>query len=95
MVLLSGEAQAEARLGLFGDSDNLDARWAHGLCRTYHRLKKSFWTHPMVLLGEEARMEAHFWRLEMTLILTRDGCTVGTERTIGSKNHFGRTQWNS
>ena len=49
----------------------------------------------MVLLGEEAEMEAHFSRLEMMLILTRDGCTVGTERTIGSKNHFGRTRRNS
>ena len=39
----------------------------------------------MVLLGEEAQVEAHFWHLEMTLILTRDGCTVGAERTIGSE----------
>ena len=29
--------------------------------------QKSFWTHPMVLLGEEAQVEAHFWRLEMML----------------------------
>jgi len=49
----------------------------------------------MLLLGEEAQVEAHFWRLEMMLILTRDGCTVGAERTIGSENHFGRTRWNS
>ena len=39
----------------------------------------------MVHLGEEAQVEAHFWRLEMMLILTRDGCTVGAERTIGSE----------
>ena len=49
----------------------------------------------MVLLGEEAQVEAHFWRLEMRLILTRDGCTVGAERIIRSENHFGRTRWNS
>ena len=49
----------------------------------------------MVLLGEEAQVEAHFGRLEMKLILTQDGCTVGAERTIGSENHFGRTRWNS
>ena len=49
----------------------------------------------MVLLGEEAQVEAHFWRLEKMLILTRDGCTVGAEHTIGLENHFGRTQWNS
>ena len=34
----------------------------------------------MVLLGEEAQVEAHFWHLEMMLILTQD---------------FGRTRWNS
>ena len=39
----------------------------------------------MVLLGEEAQVEAHFWRLEIVLILTRDGCMVGAERTIGSE----------
>jgi hypothetical protein len=27
--------------------------------KTYHRLRKSFWTHPMVLLGYEAQLEAH------------------------------------
>ena len=39
----------------------------------------------MVLLGEEAQVEAHFWHLEMMLILTRDGCTVGAESSIGSE----------
>ena len=39
----------------------------------------------MVLLGEEPQVEAHFWRVEMMLILTRDGCMVGAERTIGSE----------
>ena len=28
--------------------------------RLYHRLRKSFWTHPMVTLGDEAQVEAHF-----------------------------------
>ena len=41
----------------------------------------------MVLLGEEAQVEAHFWRLEIVLILTRDGCTVGAECTIGYVGH--------
>jgi hypothetical protein len=30
MVLLCDEAQVDARLGLFGDSANLDARLIHG-----------------------------------------------------------------
>jgi hypothetical protein len=32
----------------------------HGLHQRYHRLRKSFWTHPMVLHGDEAQVEARF-----------------------------------
>ena len=39
----------------------------------------------MRLLGEDAQVEAHFWHLEIVLILTRDGCTVVAECTIGSE----------
>jgi hypothetical protein len=42
MVLLGDEAQVEARFGPFRDSDNLDARYVHRLCRTYHRLKNQY-----------------------------------------------------
>jgi hypothetical protein len=42
MVLLGDEAQMEVRFGPFGDSANLDARWAHGLHRMYHRLENCF-----------------------------------------------------
>jgi hypothetical protein len=59
MVLLSDEAQVEARFGPFGDSANLDARQVHGLCQTT-MAKKSFWTHPMVLLSDEAQVDARF-----------------------------------
>jgi hypothetical protein len=39
MILLGDEAQAEARLSLFGDSDNFDARKVPGLCPIYHQLR--------------------------------------------------------
>ena len=42
MVLLCNEAQVEAHFGPFGDSANLDARYEHGLRRTYHRLVNRF-----------------------------------------------------
>ena len=42
MVLLGDEAQLKARFGPFGDSGNIDARWVHGLHRTYHRLGNRF-----------------------------------------------------
>ena len=35
MELLGDEGQVEARFGPFGDSANLDARFTHGLRRTY------------------------------------------------------------
>jgi hypothetical protein len=57
----------EACFGSFGDGANLDAR--HGLGRTYHRLGKSFRTHPMVLLGDVAHVESRFGTF-------RDGVSV-------------------
>jgi hypothetical protein len=45
---------------LFGDSVSVSARLVHGLRQMYHRLRKSFWTHPMVHLGDEAQMDARF-----------------------------------
>jgi hypothetical protein len=60
MVLLGDELQAKARFRLFEDSANLDARPVPGLHRTYHRLKKSFYTHPMKFLGDMGHVESHF-----------------------------------
>ena len=42
MVLLAVKAQVEAHFGPFGDSANLDARYEHGLRRTYQRLGNYF-----------------------------------------------------
>jgi hypothetical protein len=39
--LLGDEAQVEARFSLFGDSATLDARFVHGLRRTYRSVKNS------------------------------------------------------
>ena len=39
----------------------------------------------MVLLGDEAKVEACLVRLEIVLILTEDRCTVCAKRTIGSR----------
>ena len=46
---------------------------------------KSFWTHSMVPLGDEAQVEARFGLSNMVLILTQDRCTVCAKRTIGSE----------
>jgi hypothetical protein len=60
MVLLGDEDQVKAPFGLFGDSASLDTNKVHGLHRTYHRLRKSFWTHLMELLGDVGHVESRF-----------------------------------
>jgi hypothetical protein len=41
--------------------------------------------HAMVLLGDEAQVEARFGRLEIGLILTQYRFTICAERSIGSE----------
>jgi hypothetical protein len=50
-----------------------------------HSLEKSFWTHPMVLLGDEAQVEAQFSAFRDSANLTQDRCTVCAKHTIGSE----------
>ena len=50
---------------------------------------------PMVLLGDEAQVQAHFGLFRDSTSLMQDRCMVCAERIIGSENRFGRTRWNS
>ena len=56
----------------------------HGLRQTYHRLRHRF-NAPMILLGDEAQVEARFGVSDRELMLTQDRCTVCVEFTIGSE----------
>jgi hypothetical protein len=51
MELLGDVGKVEARFGPFRDSVNLDARYGHGLRRTYQRLGNHFgrtkWNSPV------------------------------------------------
>ena len=40
---------------------------------------------PMVLLGDEAQVQARFSLFKIVLVLTQHRCTVCAERTIGSE----------
>jgi hypothetical protein len=42
MELLGDVGKVKARFGPFRDSDNLDARYVHGLRRTYQMLRNRF-----------------------------------------------------
>jgi hypothetical protein len=76
MELLDDEAQVEACFGLFGDSANPDARYVHGLLRTYHMLRNHFrctrWYSEVMRLKQKL-ISVH---LQIVLILTQDRCTV-------------------
>ena len=47
----------------------------------------------MVLLGDDAQVEARLVHLEIVLILTQDRYAVSVECTIGTENCFGCTRW--
>ena len=55
------------------------------VCAKHTMAQKSFWTHQIVLLGDEAQVEARFGLLDIVLILMPDRCMVCVERTIGSE----------
>jgi hypothetical protein len=56
----------------------------HGVHRTYHGMK-SFSTHSVRLLGDEAQVEARFGLFVDNATLMQDWCMVCVERTVGSK----------
>jgi hypothetical protein len=85
MELLDDEAQVEARFGPFGDSANLDARYVHGLRRTYYRLRNHFRCSQWYFEVMRLKQKLILVRLEIVLILTQDRCTVCTEHTISSE----------
>jgi hypothetical protein len=55
------------------------ARLVQGLCQTYHQLRKLFWTHQIVLLGDKAQVNAHFGRFGDSANLDQ-GLVLGLHR---------------
>jgi hypothetical protein len=59
MELLCDMGHVESRIDSFRDGVSIVVRCT--VCTKHTNwLKKSFWRHPMVLLGDEAQIEAHF-----------------------------------
>ena len=54
------------------------------VCGKHTMAQKLFWMHQMVLLGDEAQVEARFGLFGDSANLDADGCMVCAERTIGS-----------
>jgi len=76
MVLLGEEAQVEDRFSPLRDSGNIDARWVHGLRRTYHRLENHFgrtrWNSKVTWVMWNLVLVC----LETVVVLVQDRCTV-------------------
>ena len=58
MELLRDVGHVESRFDPFGDGVSVDARCM--VCAKNTMAQKSFWTHLMVLRGDEAQVEARF-----------------------------------
>jgi hypothetical protein len=82
MELLGDMGLVESHFGPFGDSVafKIGARFVLNILLA----QKSFWTHPIVLLGDEAQVDASFSLFDIVLILTQDRCMVCAECTKGS-----------
>ena len=74
----------ESRFDPFGDGVSVGARLVHDLLQTYHG-SKIILAHQMVLLGDEAQVEARFGPLGDSSNLDVDRCTVCPKHTIGSE----------
>ena len=72
MELLGDTGHVESRFGALGDGVSVGARQVHGLRQTYHRLRKSFWMHPMVLLGDGVMWNLVSVCLETVLVSVQD-----------------------
>ena len=55
------------------------------VCAKHTTAQKSFWMNRMVLLGDEAQVEARFGPFGDSANLDADWCMVCAERTLGSE----------
>jgi hypothetical protein len=55
----------------------------HGFVLDIPQAQKSFWTHPMVPLGDEAEVEACFGTFGDSANLDEDRCMVYVKHVIG------------
>jgi hypothetical protein len=60
-------------------SDKIGARFAPNVPSA----QKSFWTHPLALVGDRFKWKPVSVHLVIVLILTQDWCTVCAEHTRG------------
>jgi hypothetical protein len=60
MELLCDVGHVGSCFGSIGNRVSIGAREVHSFAWSVPLAQKSFWTHPMVLVGDEAKVESHF-----------------------------------
>jgi hypothetical protein len=83
MELLGDMGLVESCFDPFREGVSVSARWVHGLCQTYHRLRNCFGCNPRYSFVTTLKSKVISIRLEIVLILTHDRCTVCAEHTKG------------
>ena len=86
MKLLGDMGHVESCFGLFGVCVSVDARYMHGFCQTYHRLRNHFRRTRWYSLVIRFKWKLVLVRLDVVRILTQDRCMVCAEHAIGSEN---------
>ena len=76
MVPLGDMAQVEACFGPFRHFANLDHKIGALFASNVPQARKSFWTHPMELLGDVGHVNLASFHLETVFVLVQDRCTV-------------------
>ena len=82
MVLLGDMGPVESRFRAFGGGVSVGARLVHDLRQTYHG-SEIILAHQMVLLGDEAQVQASFGPFRDSANLDVDWCTACAKYTIG------------
>ena len=86
MELHGDMGHVEFSFGPFGDSVSVGARYMHGLCQTYHRLRNHFGRTRWYSLVRRIKGKLILVRLEVVRILMQDRRMVCAKHTIGSEN---------
>ena len=85
MELLCDVGHVESHFRPFGDSVSVGCQIGSWFVPNVPLAQKSFWTHPMVLLGDEAQVKLDSVWFEIVLILMQDSCTVSAKCIRGSE----------
>jgi hypothetical protein len=89
MILLGDVGQVEPCFGPHGDSVNLGGKIGARFVMNIPQTQKSFWTHPILVLGDVCQVEGRLSPFGYSVIpITQRRCTLRAECTMGMEVIF-------